>query len=52
MGHHSEVARQRIRERAYLLWWAADCPSGKAEHFWLLAEQETKSEEQSYDRAR
>jgi len=32
-------AKNRIREHAFLLWLEAGCPEGRAEEFWVLAEQ-------------
>ncbi len=31
--------KNRIREHAFLLWQEAGCPVGRAEEFWVLAEQ-------------
>jgi hypothetical protein len=31
--------QQRIREHAFQLWREAGCPEGRAEEFWLRAEQ-------------
>lgn len=50
MNRPDGLLQKRIRERAYLLWQAADCPSGESDRFWLLAEQETKNEERDYDK--
>jgi hypothetical protein len=36
-----EALRRVIEERAHALWEAAGRPEGRAEEFWLLAEQET-----------
>lgn len=40
MAGIEQSIRQRIEERAYALWEEAGRPEGRAEEFWLLAEQE------------
>ena len=48
-----EELQQKIRERAYELWEAAECPWGQEDHFWSQAEQElfnkNDSDRQGYD---
>ena len=31
---------ERIRERAYQIWFASGCPDGEADRHWLAAERE------------
>jgi DUF2934 family protein len=31
---------ERIRERAYQIWFASGCPDGEADQHWLAAERE------------
>ena len=31
---------ERIRERAYHIWFASGCPDGEADRHWLVAERE------------
>jgi hypothetical protein len=50
MDKCNEIMQERIRERAYMLWQAAGGTDANREHFWLLAEQEVKNEEQEYDK--
>jgi hypothetical protein len=35
-----EAWRERVRERAYALWLREGSPDGRAEQFWLMAEEE------------
>jgi len=35
-----ENLTQRIRERAYHIWFASGCPNGEADRHWLAAERE------------
>ena len=36
--------QEKVRERAYALWEREGCPEGRAEQFWLVAEQELRAE--------
>lgn len=42
---------ERIRERAYHLWEAAEKPEGQHEDFWLIAERQLGDDEADYDKA-
>ena len=35
---------QEVRERAYAIWEREGCPEGRADQFWLMAEQELLAE--------
>jgi hypothetical protein len=37
-------SEELVRERAYLLWESAGCPSGDGVEFWVRAERELVSE--------
>jgi hypothetical protein len=50
MSDHSEIMRERIRERARHLWQAAGCTDEGDEHFWKLAERQVREEEKDYDK--
>lgn len=49
MDRYDEIMRERIRERADMLWRAAGDADANREHFWPRAEQEVKNEEREYD---
>lgn len=49
MNVGNEVLQRRIRRRAHQLWQDAGGADGESEHFWLLAEQQIKQDEQDYD---
>jgi Protein of unknown function (DUF2934) len=36
--------QEKVRERAHALWQREGCPEGRAEQFWLMAEQELRAE--------
>jgi hypothetical protein len=42
-GHREE----RIRKRAYEMWEAEGCPDGKADQYWVRAEELIEDENQS-----
>jgi hypothetical protein len=39
-----EAWREKVRERAYAIWLRAGSPDGRAEQFWLMAEEELLAE--------
>jgi hypothetical protein len=41
-----EAWRERVRERAYAIWLREGSPDGRAEQFWLMAEEELLAEGQ------
>jgi hypothetical protein len=38
---------EKVRERAYAIWERQGCPDGRAEQFWLMAEEELLAEGQA-----
>ncbi len=42
--HEVAAAMRKVRERADALWEREGCPEGRAEQFWLVAEQELRAE--------
>ena len=36
--------QEKVRARAHALWEREGCPEGRAEHFWLMAEEELRAE--------
>jgi hypothetical protein len=41
--------QEKVRERAYALWEREGCPAGRAEQFWLTAEEELRAERRQPD---
>ena len=41
-----EAWQERVRERAYAIWLRQGSPDGRAEQFWLMAEEELLAEGQ------
>ena len=39
--------QEKVQERAYALWEREERPEGRAEQFWLMAEEELRAERQS-----
>jgi hypothetical protein len=39
-----EAWREKVRERAYAIWLREGSPDGRAEQFWLMAEEELLAE--------
>ena len=42
--------QEKVRVRAYALWEREGCPAGRAEQFWLTAEEELRAERRQPDR--